>query len=175
MKLPSTLFFRQSKQGIIVIVVLVLCLGGAGYAYFGRTAAQKVDNANKTNTTKLDNPITTTNSSKSSAGTISVPCGCQQKNKQTQPGQTSTSGITLQNGSTGSTQIQTCNPCPMDGATSSTVASCPEYMCKAPAPTPTPIPTPTPSPTPGCGTCGGGYRKAVTTSSLHVCPMYCME
>lgn len=175
MKLPKFSSLRQSKHGLIVLVVIVLCLGGAGYAYFGRNPVN-VYHASGWSMNNPQNPISTTNSSKSGAGTIDVPCTCTLKNAQTQPSQTSTSGTTLQNGSTGSTQVQTCNRCPASGSESSPTI-CPEYMCKAPTPTPTPLPTPspTPTPTPGCGTCGGGYRKAGTTSSMYVCPMICVE
>jgi hypothetical protein len=172
MKLPNVLSVRQTKRGIIVAVVVILTLGGAGYAYFGRNSTnQNVNNAGKTNTSKLQSPITMTNSSDSNAGVVDVPCACSLKNKQTQPGQSSTPASSLQNGSTGSVQIQSCSPCPTNGVASS-ATTCPEYVCKVPSP-PTPVPTPTP--TPGCGTCGGGFRKVETNSSAYMCPMYCVE
>jgi hypothetical protein len=177
MKLPDISTLQQSKKALIVAIAFVLCLGGALYVYYGRNTAN-VYNASGFSTNNPQNPITTTNSNKSTAGTITVPCKCQLKNLQTQPGQTSTSGSTLQGGSTGSTQVQTCNPCTYSSAENPAIM-CPEYLCKAPTPTPLPSPTPTPvplpSPTPGCGTCGGGYRKTGTTSSMYICPMYCVE
>lgn len=172
MKLPIILSAAKTKRGIIGLVVAVFVFGGASYVYFGRGTAN-INNASDTNTNKLENPISTTSGSKSGAGTISVPCGCQEKNKQTQPGQTSTPGANLQGGSSGSTQGQTCNPCSYGGSENAAMM-CPEYLCKAPPPNPSPSPPPTP--TPGCGTCGGGgIREDGTNSSMIMCPMYCVE
>jgi len=176
MKLPKLSSLRHTRKGIIAAAVVVLGLGGAGFTYAHRNTSQTINNANGSSTTKLTNPISTTSSNTSNAGTIDVPCACKLKNSQTQPGQTSTSGTSLQNGSAGSTQVQVCNPCPTDSTTSSAVA-CPEVVCKVPVPTPAPTPSPAPTPTPitGCGTCGGRDPKAGATSSMYACPMYCVE
>lgn len=176
MKLPNISKLRISNKVLIILAVIVVFLGAGEYIYYGRNTSN-VYNAGGYGTNNPQNPISTTNSNASSAGTITVPCKCQLKNLGSQPGQNATSGSTLQGGSTSSTPIQTCNPCPENGAETATTTLCPEYMCKAPTPNPAPSPTPAPmpSPSPGCGTCGGGYRKTGTTSSMYVCPMYCVE
>lgn len=174
MKLPTILSERQSRRAVWIAAVALLIIGGAAYVYASRITNQNLYNTGKTYTNSVTNPITATTSNESGMGTITIPCGCTEKNKQMQPGQTSTSGTSLQNGSsTQPVQVQGCNPCGSGGSTS-IGRLCPEYLCRAPSPSPSPTPTPTSTPPPGCGTCGG-YGSSGTSSTLYVCPMLCPE
>lgn len=165
----------KTKRGWSMAVIAVLIVGlliYGGVAYFGNTHTS-YRNASGMNTIPSKSSLKTTNAN--ATGTISVPCGCK---KQTtgQPGQTSTSGSTLQGGYSQPTQSPSCNPCAPSGGTESEGVMCPEYLCRAPSssPTPAPTPTPTPPPPPHCAPCGG-FREGSTTSAGYACPMYCME
>lgn len=163
----------RSRQGATLLVILVLILGlivYGGVSIFGNSS-NTYNNASGMNTVPTKSSLKTSNAT--SAGTISVPCGCK---KQTtgQPSQNSTSGSNLQGGSSQPTQAPSCNPCAPVGGTENAGVMCPEYLCRAPDPNPIPTPTPTPTPAPHCAPCGG-FREGGTTSAEFACPMYCME
>ena len=163
----------RTRRGVMFLLIAVLVielfiLGGiTAYRYSSLTSVY--NSSARGSLTQSKSKLKTGNANASSAGTISVPCGCK---KQSQPGQTSTDGSTLQGGSSGTSQVPTCNPCSPVGGTTSTGVMCPEYLCRAPTPTPSPTPTPTPPPS-GCLPCG--TRESGATSTGYACPMLCVE
>lgn len=174
LRLPPLAKLR-TRRGIMYLLVAVLVV--ELFALGGITAVRMHSTTTLLNSSASGSPtnakssITTKNANATGAGTITVPCGCK---KQSQPGQNSTSGSTLQGGSSsGTTQAPTCNPCSPVGGTSSDGVMCPEYLCRAPDPMPSPAPTPTPTSPPHCLPCG--YRESGTTASGYACPMLCME